>query len=244
MDGKMIVSMPMSLRYSVIIPAYNEVRSIARAIAETYAAFSRFGEPFEIIVVDDGSRDETRAMVEGASKAFPGVVLIRHERNQGKGAAVKTGVAAAQGEIFLFLDADLATHPSEFEQCIPLFGAHDIVIGSRRTAGAEIVEGQPWHRVLAGRTFNAIIRGYLGLPFLDTQCGFKAFKANAKPLFAELGTSGWVFDVELLGQAMKRGMRIAEVPVAWKNGRESRVKIGDAGKIIQELRAVRRRLRS
>jgi len=239
----MIVSMSMGLRYSVIIPAYNEAKSIARAIAETHAEFSRFGEPFEIIVVDDGSRDETCAAVENAREEFPNVLLIRHERNQGKGAAVKTGVATAQGDIFLFLDADLATHPSEFAQCIPLFATNDIVIGSRRKKGSEIVESQPWHRVLAGRTFNAMIRGYLGLPFLDTQCGFKAFTASAKPLFAELGTNGWVFDVELLGQAMKRGMRIVEVPVAWKNGPESRVKLGDAGNIIRELRAVKRRLR-
>ena len=234
----MIASTGMAIRYSVIIPAYNEARSIGRAIAETRNAFLGFGESFEIIVVDDGSSDATANIVRGTD-----VRLIRHEKNQGKGAAVRTGVAAAQGDIFLFLDADLATHPSEFEKCISLFAMNDIVIGSRRAVGSAIVQKQPWHRVALGRTFNTIIQRYLGLPFEDTQCGFKAFASSAKPIFAELATSGWVFDVEVLGQAMKRGMRIAEVPVAWKNGADSRVKLNHSWKILQELRAVRRRLR-
>ncbi|MEI7741912.1 MAG: dolichyl-phosphate beta-glucosyltransferase [bacterium] len=231
------------VRYSVIIPAYNEERTIERALFETRDAFRGFNEPFEIIVVDDGSRDGTIKVVESLRESVPESVLIKHEQNQGKGAAVRTGVAASRGEYFVFLDADLATHPKEFSKCIPLFATHDIVIGSRQMPGSLIVESQPAHRVLAGRLFNQAIRNYLKIPLIDTQCGFKAFRASvAKSLFADMSTTGWVFDVELLGRALKSGLKVAEIPVSWKNGAESRVKFGDAWRIIQELRAVKQRL--
>lgn len=233
----MIVSPHMGVRYSVIIPAYNEEKNIGRALQETKRVFDGLGAPYEILVIDDGSSDRT------ADECGEWVRVIRHARNQGKGAAVRTGVAAAQGEYMLFLDADLATHPQEFVQCIPLLANNDIVIGSRRVRGAMVAAAQPWHRVLAGRLFNAIIRRGLDVPFEDTQCGFKAFSARVKPLFSGLQTSGWVFDVEILARARREGMKIAEIPVEWRDSGSSKLKLSHAPHILRELLDIRKRLR-
>lgn len=223
--------------FSVIIPAFNEEKTVQTAILETWQVLGVLGKSFEIIVVDDGSTDGTANVVEnlvGARRAVP-LRLIRHVSNQGKGAAVKTGVLAAQGEWVLFLDADLATHPSEIEKALPLLGNADVIIGSRRVQGADIAERQPMHRHWLGRLFNLGVRGYLKLPFHDTQCGFKLFSRRSLPLFENLKSRGWAFDVELLYLAKMRGFPIREIPVIWRNGRESRVKYSHVIRILQEI---------
>lgn len=157
--------------------------------------------------------------------------------------AVKRGVMAARGDLLLFLDCDLATHPSEVRAFIPEIrkGKADIGIGSRRASGSRIVVSQPWYRVALGRVFNVWIRLYLHLPYKDTQCGFKVFTREAAQLiFPDLLTSGWTFDAEILVRARRAGLRIVEKPVTWRNGRESRVRITDAWKIMQELRRIKR----
>jgi dolichyl-phosphate beta-glucosyltransferase len=167
--------------------------------------------------------------------------LIRHPINQGKGAAVRSGIQAATGDFFLFLDADLATHPSEFEKFLPVLQQADIVIGSRTARGSVIARQQPVYRVLLGKIFNRlVVRWYLGLPFFDTQCGFKVFQRKAKPLFDDLTSRGWAFDVELLLRARQAGLRIAEVPVEWRHGRESRVRLRDVFQILGELKGMKR----
>lgn len=227
------------IRFSIIIPAYDEENTVAKAVWETRRVFDALGEPYEIIVVDDGSTDRTSSIVTDLSKRIPQLKIAIHSRNLGKGAAVKTGVMEARGDIFLFLDSDLSTHPSEFASLVPFLDEHDIVIGSRRVAGANIAERQSLYRTWIGRLFNLIVRMYLGLPFHDTQCGFKAFSAKTKPLFRSLKTSGWAFDVELLANAARRGYRIKEVPVTWRHGRESRVRIGHAFEILRDLRKIK-----
>lgn len=225
----------MSLAFSAVIPAFNEEKTVLRAIRETKHAFDGLGRPYEIIVVDDGSTDKTAEIVASLRSQIPQLTLIRHTKNFGKGAAVKTGAEATMGEIILFLDCDLATHPSEFASFLPLFEVADIVIGTRRVRGARIEERQPHYRVWLGRLFNLAIRTYLDLPFHDTQCGFKAFTKKTKPLFASLRTHGWTFDVELLVNAQRQGYKIKEAPVTWRNGRESRVKLSHALEILREL---------
>ncbi len=164
------------MTYSIVIPCWNEEKTIGRAVLETRAFFESLAAPFEIIVVDDGSADRTAETVQNLSKEIPELRLIRHEKNLGKGAAVKTGVAAASGEWILFLDADLSTHPSAFKKFLPHLAEADIVIGSRRSSGGNIAEPQPWMREKFGQLFNLTVRLLFRLPYRDTQCGFKAIR--------------------------------------------------------------------
>lgn len=227
----------MSVRFSVIIPAYNEGATLEAAIQETEAAMRAIGEPFEIIVVDDGSESRITHL---ASRI---VRTIRHETNLGKGAAVRTGMLAAQGEWALFFDADLATHPSTFAAFLPFLDSNDIVFGSRRVSGAVIADPQPWYRDWTGQLFNVLVRACTHLPYRDTQCGFKAFRMSVcRPLFENMETTGWVFDVELLVRARSCGLRLTEVPVVWRQGPVSRVCFSHIIPIWNELLRIRRLL--
>ncbi len=231
----------MNVSYSVVLPAYNEEKTINRAINETLAAFEAFGEPFEIIVVNDGSHDQTADLVREKQTSHPNLLLIESTENIGKGGAIKKGVEAASGDLLLFLDCDLATHPSQFAGFIPYLREHHIVIGSRRIEGSEIAIAQPLYRSLLGELFNTIIRRYLGIRSSDTQCGFKAFQTPvAKDLFENLQTKGWTFDVELLLKADRAGYSIKELPVQWHNGRDSKVSLSDSWHILKELRTLKK----
>ncbi len=213
--------------YSIILPAYNEAVNIERAVRETAAVFDRLGS-YEIVVVDDGSRDRTAEIASALS-----VRLLRHGTNRGKGAAVATGVMNAQGDRLLFLDCDLATHPSEAVKFVEKMGECDIAIGSRRHADAVIAVRQPWYRVFYGRAINFFVRHFLKLPYRDTQCGFKMFRREAaQMIFKDLGPSRWTFDIEVLLRAKASGCRVIELPVTWTNGAASRVKIGE---VISDL---------
>ncbi len=231
----------MNVSYSVVLPAYNEEKTINRAIDETLVAFEVFGEPFEIIVVDDGSHDQTAALVREKQASIPNLLFIKSTENTGKGGAIKKGVEAATGDLLLFLDCDLATHPSQFAGFIPHLREHPVVIGSRRIEGSEIAIAQPLYRSLLGELFNTIIRRYLGIRSSDTQCGFKAFQTPvAKELFKNLQTKGWTFDVELLLKADRTGYSIKELPVQWRNGRDSKVSLSDGWRILKELRTLKK----
>ena len=225
----------MSVAYSIVIPAFNEERTIARAIREAHRFFTSFSKPFEIIVVDDGSSDRTAEIVNEMSREIPELRLLRHGENRGKGVAVQTGFAHADGEIILFFDADLSTHPVEFTKFLPALRSADIVIGSRRVRGSRIAIPQSFYRTFGGRIFNFFLRAVTGLPYHDTQCGFKAFRARTKYLFRDLSCTGWMFDVEILLRAHADGYRIAEVPVTWRHGAESRVRLRDAWKIFRDI---------
>jgi dolichyl-phosphate beta-glucosyltransferase len=229
------------VRYSILLPAYNEEATIAQAIRETQRVFSALQEPFEILVINDGSADKTASVVEIMTRELKEVRLIQLPENGGKGNAIQAGVAAAQGEVLLFLDCDLAVHPKEFLTFLPHLNETDILIGSRRVSGAKIVIRQPLYRVWLGQTFNFIVRRYLDIPFTDTQCGFKVFtKEAAQRVFSDLRSKGWVFDVEILLRAQQQGLRIKELPIEWRNGRDSRVRLSDARQILSELHLVRK----
>ncbi|MBM3204673.1 glycosyltransferase family 2 protein [Candidatus Uhrbacteria bacterium] len=221
------------VKWSVVLPAFNEEATIERAVVETARVLQETGSSFEIIVVDDGSIQPMRI-------DNPLVQLIRHEQNQGKGAAVRTGVLAAKGECICFLDCDLSTHPDEIKKVIPFLQTHDLIIGSRVMKESRITKPQPWSRVLAGKIFNFFVRSYLSLPFHDTQCGFKVFRSSLKPMFGQLQSRGWVFDVELIVCAQQKGFRIQEIPVEWKHGSMSRVQWSDGWNMFQELRRIKK----
>ena len=196
-----------------------------RYLEEVTAFFDGRGEPYEVLVVDDGSVDDTPRLVATLARTHPGVRLVRLGENRGKGAAVRRGMLEARGEYRLFADADGATPIAELKRLEPVFASGaDIAIGSRVVVDSSVsVTARP-HRVLAGRAFNWLV-GRLGLHGIaDSQCGFKAFRsAVAEDLFGRLRTRGFGFDVELLLRAQGRRYRIAEIAVNWVDQAGSKV---------------------
>lgn len=210
---------------TVVIPAFNEAGRLAETLvrAGEYLASQPQWLPAEVVVVDDGSRDGTDAVAEGVSLPA-GVMLrvLRHPRNRGKGAAVRTGFLASRGEWVLLSDADLAT-PIEELDALSRAGV-DIAAGSRAVRRELIIRRQPLARDLMGRAFNLMLRGLRLTRLRDTQCGFKLFEGGlARRLAAEQRLNGFAFDVELLSRARRLGARLAEVPVRWYHVDASRV---------------------
>lgn len=229
---------------SIVIPAYNEAAAIQETLERVAGHMTGLDEPFEIIVVDDGSTDITADIVTRYSLLDHRIRLIRHGGNRGKGAAVRTGVAAARGTAVVFLDADLSAPPDAIGPLIAALSDHDLTIGSRYVEGAVISQAQPLARRLASRVFNLAVRSLFSLPFRDTQCGCKAFGPKALAVARVLETDGWAFDVELLARAQKNGLRIAEIGIPWNDRGRSRVRLSHAGRIFRELIRVKRRVTS
>ncbi len=234
---------PTIMTYSFIIPAYNEAAAIGEAVARVSAYAARLGD-WELIVVDDGSTDATARIVSEAALREPRMRLVRLPENHGKGAAVRAGMAAATGEWRIFLDADLSTEPEAFEGFRPFLADHDVLIASRAVSGADVVAHQPWWREKSGRIFNQLVRLIVGLPYRDTQCGFKCFRAPAAALFADVATEGWAFDVEVLARARRAGLRIVELPVRWRHDATTTVRAGALFGIIRDLWRIRRLTRT
>ena len=236
---------------SIVVPAYNEERRLPHTLQSILSFLQSQGQEGEIIVVDDGSVDGTAQVVESFAATHPGVRLIRNQHG-GKAFAVRTGMLAATGQHVLFTDADSATPIEEWNKLRPLLDeGFDVVIGSREGVGARRHD-EPWHRHLMGRVFNLIVQ-MLAVPGIrDTQCGFKAFQQRAAlDLFGNMqlygANSGPVqgamltgFDVEILFLARKWGYRIAEVPVHWYYGNESKVSpIKDSWRNLSDVLRVR-----
>jgi dolichyl-phosphate beta-glucosyltransferase len=199
-----------------------------------------------VIVVDDGSTDELRDSLSRVCRDWPRIQCIRHPRNLGKGAAVRTGVQAARGDFILFADADGATSmENERRLSAALMSGADLAVGSRLLTDDQVVRCRTWWRAVVGRTFAAVARRLFALPVLDPQCGFKLFcREPAERLFALAREDGYLFDIEILALAQQLGYRIAEVPVNWTEQPGSRLHLGaDGVKILAGLRRVRRRLK-
>ncbi|MCU0726744.1 MAG: glycosyltransferase family 2 protein [Planctomycetes bacterium] len=231
---------------SVIIPAYDEERRIERGLAGVLGYLADRHLDAEVLVVDDGSRDRTAAVVEGIAARDPRVRLLRHTENRGKGAAVRTGVLAAEGRLILFTDTDQSTPMHCIERLIEVLDAgFDLAIASREIVGARRLIPQPFHRRAMGHLF-VVLRSLLVLPgFIDTQCGFKLFRREvAKDVFARTRIDGFAFDVEVLAVALHRGFRVSEVPVEWVDDPDSRVSaVSDSLRAIRDLLRSRRHLR-
>ena len=235
----------MTPRWSVVIPAYNEAQRLPPFLDTVVAYFEGRDEPYEVVVVDDGSRDATSEMVQ--ARRYASVRIVRREINGGKGIAVRTGMLSARGAYRLFADADGATPIQEIKRLeAPLLAGADVAFGSRalRDPGVSLVARR--HRVIAGRIFNWLV-GRLGLEGIsDSQCGFKAFtRPAAERLFQALSTRGFAFDVELLLLARAAGYRIVEVPVNWADQSGSKVGVlrhgpGMLGEILRASLQVRR----
>jgi len=211
--------MAVPIELSVVIPAYNEAARVGPGLRRAAAYLCGRGVAHELLVVDDGSRDATAEVAAAA-----GARVLRHDRNRGKGAAVKTGVLACAGARVLLADADFSTPIEEIEKLEPRLHDADLVVGSRALAGSVITERQPIYRELMGKTFNLLIRCLGVRGFHDTQCGFKLARGEtARALCAELTVAGFAYDVELIWLALARGRRVAEVGVLWANSPDSRV---------------------
>ena len=225
---------------AVVIPAFNEAARLPETLARVRAHLAGLGREHEIVVVDDGSTDGT---AEAARHAGKGAVrVLRHEPNRGKGYAVRRGMLAATGERRLMTDADLSTPIEELAGLeAELDRGLDVAIGSRAVAGARVEVHQPLYREAMGRAFNALVQALL-LPGLhDTQCGFKLFTAAAaEAAFSACRLDGFSFDVEALYVARLRGLRIAEVPVVWRNDPRSRVGLGGGSAAFADLLRIRR----
>lgn len=235
----------MGISLSVVIPAFDEAERIGPTLAAVRDYVERKGVEAEIIVVDDGSRDATAARAEAALSVFAAARIIRLPRNRGKGAAVKAGVLEARGDLILFSDADLSTPIEEIEKLLPLIeGGADVVIGSRALPGSDIRVRQRALREAMGKFFNRLVRCLVLTGIPDTQCGFKLFRRDAaRAVFAESTTRGFGFDVEILALCLRRGYRVRQVPVAWRNSPPSRVRLVRSSLgMIADLVRIRRRL--
>jgi dolichyl-phosphate beta-glucosyltransferase len=233
-------------RWSVVIPAFNEARRLPPYLAEVVAYFDGRGEPYEVLVVDDGSSDATAETVAALARAHPSVRLLRQEANQGKGAAVRRGMLAARGERRLFADADGATPIVELKRLeAALTTGAQVAIGSRARLDPAVSVVARRHRVLAGRVFSWLV-GRLGMRgVIDSQCGFKAFTATAADdLFGRLRTRGFGFDVELLLLAQASGYAIAEVGVNWTDQPGSKVGlVSDGPRMLWDVARMRLKMR-
>ena len=212
-------------QYSIVIPAYNEGARISNALEAVTGCIRKRGWSAEVIVVDDGSRDQTPALVREFAGKTPEVRLLQNPGNRGKGYSVRHGILEALGEVVLFTDADLSAPIEEAEGLFAAIAAGaDIAIGSRWLESTRQTIRQPFYRQFFGRCFNGVTHVVMGLPYADTQCGFKAFTRSAAQTVFQLQTiERWGFDPEILFIALKRGYRIAEVPVSWAHDERTRM---------------------
>jgi glycosyltransferase involved in cell wall biosynthesis len=235
----------MAPKLSIVVPAFNEAERLGASLRAIVAYLSQRREENELIVVDDGSDDDTRAVAEQslADSAAVATRVIRYEPNRGKGHAVRMGLMAAQANIVLFSDADLSTPITEAPKLVdPIFnGECDLTFGSRALDRSLIGVHQPWRREQGGRVFNLIVRLATGLPFWDTQCGFKAFRMNVcRPLIEAARIDRFGFDVELIYLAHLAHLRLREVPVRWDHDPGSKVSVmRDSFRMVDEVRRIR-----
>lgn len=237
----------MSLSLSIIIPAYDEARRIGASLLRILDYLNAQSYDSELIVVDDGSKDETAAVARGIfASAEDGRVathVIEVRPNRGKGHAVRTGLLAARAPIALFSDADLSTPITETPKLIEPIreGRYDVVFGSRALDRSLIGVHQPWTREQSGRVFNLIMRLATGLPYWDTQCGFKAFRMDVcRPIVEGAIIDRFGFDVELLYMAHATGLRLREEAVRWDDAEGSKVSFRTGLHGFSELRQIRR----
>lgn len=234
---------------SIVVPAFDEQDRLGETIRIISAFIEQTAPNAELIIVDDGSKDNTAKVAESVCAEFPNVEsrVIRYEQNRGKGFAVKTGLLAAQADIALFSDADLSTPIDEMSKLLgPIESAEfDVTFGSRALDRTLIGTHQPWRREQGGRVMNLIIKTMSGLPFLDTQCGFKAFRMDKfRPLLDLMTIDRFGFDVEFLYAAKHNGLKLKEIPVRWSNVEGSKVSVlRDTRRMITELMQIRRNAR-
>jgi len=230
------------MRLSVIIPAYNEEKRISNTLREIDKYLRQQPYEYEILVVNDGSKDATAQTVRTMEPEIKGLRLIDNEVNKGKGGVVRQGLLAAIGEARLFMDADNSTSVDQVEKMWPEFEkGFDVVIGSRDIKGAVLDPPQPWKRIILGDIFNLVVQIILGLwGIKDTQCGFKALSAKAvNRIMPQCKIDRWAFDPEILILARGMGFKIKQIPVHWINDPDSKVKLKGAIRMLREVAEIR-----
>ena len=239
----------MSASLSIIIPAYNEAARLEKTLRAVVAYLRESAPEAEVIVVDDGSTDETADL---ARKVFQDSAdlrtsVISYKSNLGKGRAVRLGLLAARGDVALFSDADLSTPISELPKLVDpiVSGQYDVTFGSRALDRQLIGVHQSWRREQGGRVFNVVVRVATGMPFWDTQCGFKAFRMSVcRPLIEAATIDRFGFDVELLYLAYRAGLKMKEIPVRWDHNDGSKITLfTDSFKMVNEVGLIRQQAR-
>ncbi|MBM4028587.1 MAG: glycosyltransferase [Planctomycetes bacterium] len=235
------------MELSIVIPAFEEGHKIAQDVSAAAAFLQTHALRGEILVVDDGSGDNTaeaarRATVpEGVTRR-----VIRYEAHRGKGYGVRTGMTQTTGRYAMFADCGVCIPYDNARVGLDLLrsGTCDIAHGSRRHAQSAVLRDQPWHRRLISRTFKWTVRTMLGVPreLTDTQCGFKLYRGDvARELYRQCTTDGFLFDIEIILRALRKGYRIGEFPVQWACDRDSRLSVARTPwPVLSELRALRR----
>ena len=229
---------------SIVVPAYNESGRLPESLRRMREHFDAAGEEYEVIVVDDGSSDDTYRSSAGLAEQWPQLTVLRFERNRGKGAAVREGMLHAGGEHRLFSDADLSTPLEELPKLrAALQGRTQVAIASRGLAASQIEVHQQKRRELMGRTYNKLLQLLVLRGIHDSQCGFKVFTAeSAVACFQPLKTMRFGFDAEVLVRAQAHGWKIAEVPVRWHHVEASRVNsVRDSSRMLWDLLRLRLR---
>ena len=227
---------------SIVIPAYNESARIEATLKRVMTCVAERRWDAEVLVVDDGSSDDTAAIVELWMEEYPRLNLVQNPGNRGKGYSVRNGLLQAAGDVVMFTDADLSAPMEEAERLIAAIAeGADVAIGSRWLDRERQTIQQPLYRQFFGRCFNWITRTVMGLPFKDTQCGFKAFRREAAQVIFRLQTiERWGFDPEILFIAQKLRYTIREVPVTWGHDERSRMSyLKDGVKMLEEMAIVR-----
>src|SRR6188474_2948177 len=239
----------MSASLSVVIPAYNESARLGNSLRAVVDYLRQNFPDGELIVVDDGSSDETAELARSVFQDSGDVrtSVISYKSNLGKGRAVRLGLLAARSDVALFSDADLSTPITEAPKLVePIVkGEFDVTFGSRALDRKLIGVHQPWRREQGGRFFNLVVRLATGLPFWDTQCGFKAFRMSVfRPLVEAATIDRFGFDVELLYLAHRAGLNLKEIPVRWDHNEGSKVTLfSDSFKMLNEVGLIRQQAR-
>lgn len=229
------------MKLSVVIPAYNEEHRISKTLESVSLFLQKQNYDYEILVVVDGAKDNTAAIVLELEKSIPKLRLLNNKENHGKGFVVQQGMLEANGDIRVFMDADNSTTIDHITLFLPYFEkGYDIVLGSRRITGANIAVHQPWIRDLQGTIFRMIVHMFVPLNVTDSQCGFKAFTADStKKIFSQQTLHRWAFDVEILAIARRLGLKIEEAPVTWINDEGSQMTLKGKISMLLEVMQVR-----
>ncbi len=234
--------MPQRPYLSIIVPAYNEEIRLVPTMDRLIEWTGQQNFKTEILVVDDGSSDDTCGLVERYSEPYPHIKLLRNGTNRGKGFSVGHGVSRAEGELILFTDADLSTPIEEFTRLESALAGYNVAIGSRAQPDSQLEQRQPFYREGMGRTFNFLVRTLVFPGINDTQCGFKLFRSEAaKTTFALRKIDGFAFDVEILYIARRLNLSVVEIPITWSNDDASRVHpIKHSLQMLRDIMRVRR----
>jgi glycosyltransferase involved in cell wall biosynthesis len=211
---------------SIVLPAFNEVNTLETAVAEIMNALEKFKDSYEIIIAEDGSTDGTDKVAALLSERYVFVKHLHGEKRLGKGAALKNAFKKAGGRILIYMDVDLATNVGQLKSLVNAIKVekYDFATGSRMLSGSKVERSRT--RKIASKSYNFLVRVMLGSKIKDHQCGFKAFKREPlMKLLDEVAARHWFWDTELIVRAVRKGYKIKEIPVEWKGGRETKVKL-------------------